>query len=291
MQAALNFATARADGTVPFLLNTHWTGTNPRKVMVEMHDARSIPSGASLNREGFTLSRIDCNVDYGNLDDVAGPWYDAVRTHVQKVTGASFVTLFGGPLLRFSNRDTHSKDSTVAAPARAVHADLAGAFDWNDIPGSPAADRAVREIQEKFGGRKFEDIEPKSWKIFNIWQMISSPPQDTPLAVCALDSVLPEDVLNGIGRFCPEDGPEPALPQSSEEADAPITFYRENASQRWYYVSNMQPGEAIIFRTLDPSDKGPLKGRVPHCAFDIEPMPANAVGRNSIEIRAITVFD
>jgi hypothetical protein len=286
MKAAMNFATPREDGTVPFLLNTHWTGTQPRPVMVDMHDARAVASELSFEREGFVLGKIDIDkVDFADPESLETHWYPAVEELIRKVTGASFVTLFAGPLLRYSNSESQSKASTVSAPARAVHSDLWATYDLSIVPNSPAPDRAVKELKERFG-----DESPKKWKIFNYWQMISPPPQDTPLAVCALNSVSPDDLLDGRGRYCPEDGPEPALPEPGDDVDAPITFFKESAAQRWYYVSNMQPGESLIFQTLDP-EAGPLKGRVPHCAFDIEPRPAGAVPRNSVEIRAIVAFD
>jgi len=286
MKAILNFVTPRNDGTVPFLLDTHWTGTHPRKVPVDMHDARDVASQLSLGREGFRVEKVNCEgVDYNDPVSMQTRWIPAVRDVIQRATGGSFVTLFGGPLVRFSNSSPRSGESTVSAPARAVHSDLWAEYGYADIPGSPVADIAAQELRERYG-----DTPPARWKIFNFWQMISPPPQDTPLAVCALDSVTADDLIVGRGRFCPEDGPPPPLPEPGEECNAPITFFRENPVHRWYYVSNMMPGEALLFQTLDP-EAGPLKGRVPHCAFDMEPRPANAVSRNSVEIRAFVAYD
>lgn len=286
MKATINYVTAHADGTVPFLLDTHWTGTEPQPVVVEMEDCRPTASQLSLDREGFALDRVICEkVNYDDPLSIEEHWLPAVTEMVRRVTGASFVTLFGGPLARFSNSDPRSLATPVSAPARAVHSDLWAEFNFDDIPASPRPEYAIRDIKMRYG-----DGRPARWKIFNIWQMISPPPQDNSLALCDIRSVTPDDIVIGRGRFVLPDEPRPPIPGPGDPGNASITFFRPSQAHRWCYFSNMLPNEAIVFQTLDPV-AGRLKGRVPHAAFDITPRLVNTRPRNSIEIRAIVAYD
>jgi hypothetical protein len=59
-------------------------------------------------------------------------------------------------------------------------------------------------------------------------------------------------------------------------------------AHRFYYFPRMQMDEAIVFKQLDPRP-----GRAyccPHTSFDDPGAPADAVGRRSIELRAVGVF-
>ena len=64
---------------------------------------------------------------------------------------------------------------------------------------------------------------------------------DWPLAVCDYTSIRPQD-LHEI---------DTVLPHRVNE----IYHLEHNQSQRWYYMSNQEPGEAILMKTFD-SDSG-----------------------------------
>ena len=120
---------------------------------------------------------------------------------------------------------------------------------------------------------------PKKWRVFNIWQQISPPPQDTPLAFCDVRSVKKEDILNGQGKHL--DRPDFTFG---------LTFYAHNPDHKWYYFPDMLPGEAIIFSSLDLNG-GEVLRQVPHNAFDLPELAPNFVPRNSVEVRVVAVFE
>ena len=287
MQTSMNFVTPGPDGTVRFVLDNSWTGTRQRPVTVELADLRPRAAEVSLEREGFVIDRIVSGVtDYRDPGQVESRWKPAVKETVLRVTGGAWATLFAGPLARFSERDPNAFSSAVSAPARAVHSDLHRTFGYEQFPQQPHAEAAHAEVLERYG-------EPlsKRWRIFNVWQMISPPPQDTALALCALDSVAAEDFVEGKGFFAePGVDAEALLARPNAEAQFDISFVRENPEQRWGYFSNMLPGEALIFSTFDPLGDE-RRARVPHGAFDVDAASPVAVPRNSIEIRALVVFD
>jgi hypothetical protein len=59
-------------------------------------------------------------------------------------------------------------------------------------------------------------------------------------------------------------------------------------AHRWFWFSDMQRDEALIFKTHD-SDPGRAHC-VPHVAFDHEACPPHAVPRASIEMRALALW-
>jgi hypothetical protein len=286
MRAQLNFVTPGADGTVRFALDHGWTGTRQRPVTVDLIDARPLAQSLSLDREGFVIDRTDSGVtDYRDMSQIEQRWMPAVKETILRATGASWAVLFAGPNIRFSERDPGAYSTQVSAPARAVHSDLHGQFRFEQLRVQPLAEAAWREIDERLEGR-----EPPRWRVFNLWQMISEPPQDVALALCALDSVAADDVVEAKGFFSePEMDVEALLRRTDAVPQFDLTFFKENPAQRWHCFPSMQPGETLIFSAFDPQADS-RKARVPHGAVDLPPAAGRTIPRNSIEIRAMVIY-
>jgi hypothetical protein len=273
MQTTINYVANRGDGVVPFVLDTNWSGAERVPTAIEITDARPIANTLSLDRQGFILERIVSGVtDYRDPSQLEALWLPAAADLVKTVTGALWATWWAHNV-RFSDRSALSRSTTVSAPARVVHSDLRPHFDPSKICEEPLSSAAAAEIHQRLGGRA-----PKRWRTFNVWQQISPPPQDTPLALCDSSTVAAEDLLNGQGT----DG----TPNSRIFG---LTLYQRSPRHRWYYFSNMLPGEAVVFSGLDPQ-AGPVYSQVPHIAFDLPDCPANCVPRNSIEVRVLAAF-
>lgn len=286
MHAHLNFATPGADGTVRFVLDHGWTGTRQRPVPVDLIDARPLSTSLSLDREGFVIETTDSGMtDYRDTSQLEQRWMPAIKETVLRATGGSWAVLFAGPNVRFSERDPAAFSTQVSAPARAVHSDLHGRFSFGQLRTQPLAEAAWREIEERLGGR-----EPPRWRVFNLWQMISEPPQDMALALCALDSIAVDDVIEAKGFFSePGMDVESLLQQSEAVPQFDLTFFRENPAQRWHYFPSMRPGETLIFSAYDPQADA-RRARVPHGAVDVAAIPGRMIARSSIEIRAMVIY-
>lgn len=279
MQALINYV-ANPELRVPFVFDTDWTGIAQLPVPVEITDARPLAGRLSLAAQGFVLDRLHTPpLDYLDAAQVGRHWIPAVRQLVQRLTGASQV-LPWAVNVRFSNRSVLSHHSKVAAPARHVHTDFAPGFAPTrqavfDAP-TLAALGVTRGTPPLIASR------PRSWRCFNVWQQITPPPQDTPLALCDASSVEAQDLVVGCGQF--DAGPE------NRGASVDLSLFRRNPRHRWYYFSEMQPGETLVFSGFDPS-RGPTYQMVPHIAFDHPHCPPDAPARNSIETRVLAVFD
>ncbi len=94
---------------------------------------------------------------------------------------------------------------------------------------------------------------------YNVWRVLSGPPQDVPLALCAFPHhPAIGDLLDCDAIFDP--------PGGAPEWGFENYVIQHNPAHRWYYYSDMTPSEAIVFKT---SESDPPRAQLmPHGAFD-----------------------
>jgi hypothetical protein len=202
--------------------------------------------------------------DFRDRDEVKQVYDPEIAALIRELTGASEAIVTGGGVLRFGERSPESGSLVNSYPARFVHVDVseptARAFAERTKPGVLA------------GGRRFAH--------YNVWRVLSAPPQDVPLALCEAASVSPEDLVAADAVF-----DAPGVPEWSFEG----LVVRHGPNHRWGYFSAMDRDEALVFKTFD-SD--PARARqVPHSAFDDPTCPPGVPPRASIEIRVAAFFD
>lgn len=279
MRASINYA-ANPEDLVPFVLDHDWSGIDREAAHVEITDARPLARQLSLDEHGFVIDRLQTPpIDYLDPAQVGRHWVPAVAQLVRRLTGAAQV-LPWGVNVRFSNSSSQSERTKVAAPARHVHCDFTAGFDPTRQILFDAPTFVARGIT---GGRHpLIERKPRSWRCFNVWQQISPPPSDTPLALCDARSVDARDLVLGRARY----DASPYNPAGSVD----LSLFRRNPRHRWYYFSSMEPGEALVFSGLDPA-RGPTCRMVPHIAFDDPDCPPGSPPRNSIEVRVLVVLE
>lgn len=76
----------------------------------------------------------------------------------------------------------------------------------------------------------------------SIWKPLRGPVQSWPLALCDLRTLSRDDVITFDEVY------STAVLQSQQ-----IVY---NSSQKWYYVSNQQPNEVIVFKSMDTAVRG-----------------------------------
>jgi hypothetical protein len=113
---------------------------------------------------------------------------------------------------------------------------------------------------------------------YNVWRVLSPPPQDVPLAICDARTVSGGELVLADAIF------------DSPGGDWSFEGYvvAHDPAHRWFWFPDMSPREAIIFKTHD-SHKGVARC-VPHVAFDDPDCPDDAKPRVSVEIRAIAYW-
>ena len=237
---------------------------------VAIHDARAFARPPSLDVEGIALHRHATKVtDFRDRDQVLGVYLPEIEQLVRELTGASYVFVIpGGGLVRFAERSPHFGTGMNTQPARFPHVD----FTHKSAPGIAV---------DGFGG-EVAPLKPGQRLVgYNIWRATTAPPQDVPLAVCDVRTIVRKDLVVADGVY---DEGDPATWWTSE-----AYLLRHSPAHRWIYFRDMRPDEALVFRAYD-SDPAEHPA-VPHSAFDDPSCPPGAPGRESIEARAYAVFD
>ncbi|MCC7461392.1 MAG: hypothetical protein IT480_02900 [Gammaproteobacteria bacterium] len=231
---------------------------------VEIDDARARSVPPSLEREGFAIVPHASAVrDFRDAQGVARSYVPEIRELLLQLSSADDVLVTGAGVLRFAESSPDSGRLNNSRPARFVHIDV--------------SDATARAFAERSAPRPMAQVH--RYAHYNVWRVLSLPPQDVPLALCdarsvSVDDCVPADAVFDVG----------AAPYWSFEG----LVIRFNTRQRWSYFSAMAPGEALVFKTCD-SDPGQPHS-LPHSAFDDPSCPAGAAARSSIEMRAIAYW-
>lgn len=229
----------------------------PHRVSIE--DARG--RGFSLEREGFEIvPHTSAVVDFHDPEEVRTVYAAEVAAMLEALTGTDHVVVTPGHALRFSDK-TPRPDLVNSMPAGFAHIDVSRA-SFHEFAAANLADHPERDAL--LTGR---------YAAYNIWRVLTQPPQDMPLTVCAAPSMADSDRVEGEARL---DGP------GIEEWRFGSSLIKANPAHRWYWFSGMTPEEALVFKAFD-SDPARVQG-CPHTAFR-NPDP-DALPRASIEIRA-----
>ena len=232
-----------------------------------IRDARSAAHAPSLEKEGFTLRPHRSAVgEFRDMDAVRAVYLPEVEKLMLEVTGARRVLMTPGAVLRFGERSKEFGSRVNTRPARFVHVDY--------TPHS--APSLLQPLLQSAG----IEIEPgQRYAGYNVWRVLSEPPQDIPLAVCDASSIAPDDLVSGDAVF-----DAPGQPEWGFEA----FLVRHNPAHRWHYYSDMNRDEVLIFKAYDTDAGRPV--RVPHVAFDDPSCPADVPTRASVEVRCFALY-
>jgi len=236
---------------------------DPRTVAIE--DARKRLKAPSLVDEGFELlAHSSAIVDFKDTEEVGRLHPKEIERLLLDVTGADHVAIPGPGVLRFGEGSKDAGKYFNSLPARFIHVDIsdatAGQFTQRSMPANIGR-----------GLRRFAH--------YNVWRVLSPPPQDIPLALCDARSVALADLVCADAVFDAKDKPEWSFEG---------WVVRHNQGHRWSYFSDMNRDEAIIFKTNDSDPAQPHC--VPHSAFDDPSCPKGVPPRASIEMRGIAYW-
>lgn len=230
-------------------------------VQMDIRDARGLEM--TLDGAGFTLRAHRSSVaDFTDRSAVDATYRPEVVGLVGALSGGDLVLVNNPGVLRFSERSAKSGTLDNSRPARFAHVDV------SDATAAAFAQRAAPH------GRRVS-----RFAHYNIWRVISDPPQDVPLAVCDARSVTPADLIAADAVFN-----APHQPEWSFEG----IVVAHHPAHRWHWYSDMTREEVLVFKTNDSDLQ--RAHCVPHVAFDNPGAGAQAAPRASIEMRAIAYW-
>jgi hypothetical protein len=225
-------------------------------------DARPIAQELSLEVQGFAKVRHTTAVrDFWDEAQTLALGHPEAAEIVRAATGASRVVVFDHTLRKRLDGTEDRTKGLPRQPVTRVHVD-------QTVKSGP---QRVRDVM----GDQAEDLLTRRAAIINVWRPIARPAVDWPLALGDARSIDPADLLPSELRFHHRTGE--------------IYGLAYNPGQRWYYVRDVQPEEAILIKCWD-SDEAVARF-APHTGFEDPTTPPGAPPRESIEFRTIAFFD
>ena len=233
-------------------------------------DARLAADRLSLDEYGFELrAHRSAFGDFYDEAAVRAHYYPEVERAVRHFAGAAAVIVFDHNV-RSSVRAARGEPG-VREPVDQAH------NDYTEQSGLERQ-RAVLASAER------TDLANRHFAFVNLWRPIVGPILDTPLALCDARSVARGDLVpTDIHHFGEEDLEEP-------RHTGHIYSLRHNPGHRWFFASEMQPGEALLLKCYDSRTDGRARF-TPHTGFRNPACPSEFIPRESIEARTLVVFD
>jgi len=238
-----------------------------RSYATRIHDARPVAARLSLDREGFALVKHrSAVIDFYDEAEVRGHFYAEAEALLKEVTGAQSVHVFDH-IVRRRAADRPPLDSGRPSgsgprgPVGRVH---------NDFTATSARTRLRVEL-----GNEADELLSRHFAIVNVWRSIKGPVIDAPLAVCDASSIAADDLV--------------ASDLIYRERTGEVYQVVHSDAHRWFYVSALQPDEALLLKGYDSAKDGRARF-APHSAFEDPNTPSGAPPRESIEVRAFVFY-
>lgn len=259
--ASMCFYKAPADGSPPHNYVEKQSEGVPQRNYgedwqeVRIDDLRGQEQKFTLDNNAFAvLSNVSSEEhDFKDDEKIRKIYYPEVeKLLLSELPGAHKVFLFDHTIRR-------SDPDAPRAPVQRVHID--------QTPES-AAQRVRYHLPEEA-----EKLLQGRYRIVNVWRPLNGPVMAHPLAVSDSATVRDEDLIPVEHRYPNRKGQTAAV--------------RFNPGQRWYYWSGMKNDERLFLKCFDSDESVGQWGRVPHSAFKDPRTPEGAVGRESIEVRAL----
>ncbi|KAF3808652.1 Aspirochlorine biosynthesis protein N [Colletotrichum gloeosporioides] len=270
---------------------TSFSRTERRRSVTNIRDAGADTFGTDVS--GFAVYHAPAaEKAFTDEKAVREGYYAEVEALLRaKLPGVKKVVIFDHTVRR---RDK----SSPRQPVQQVHVDQT----------PRAAEVRVRRHVED--AAEAEELLKGRYQIINVWRPIGHPATDFPLAVIDWRTTVPEDLV-AVDLLYPKrtDGddddrgkevlPDETLAKSIDGYEVKGETYAiaPNDNHKLYYMKDMTPDEAMFIKCFDsrsqglPGGRHGLAGLTPHTAFEDPATPADAKGRQSIEVRCLVFYD
>lgn len=238
--------------------------------VVAIRDARPIASRLDLDASGFEFhSHPSAFNDFYDERTVRQRYYPEVAEALKVFTGARDAVVF---------------DHNVRSAVRAARGELGVRVPVDQAHNDYTLHSGPKRKGEILDEAGRADLAERHFAFVNLWRPIVGPVHDNPLAVCDARSVAPADLVPTDIHHYGEGDLE--TPRHSGQ----IYSLRHNPAHRWFYASAMQPHEVLLLKGYDSRADG-RACFMPHTGFRNPDCPSDFVPRESIEARALVVFE
>lgn len=259
-----------------------------------MHNIRGHEHEFGTDISGFAVYNSPAREKKFTSDAaVRSAYYAEVESLLRsKLPGVKKVVIFDHTIRRRT-------EGSPRQPVQQVHVDQ-----------SPGA--AEARVRRHLPADEADELLKGRYQIINVWRPIDNPASDFPLAVIDWRSTVPEDFIavdllyprrDSLDADDDDRGKErladPSTATSTEgyEVKGETLSVAPSERHRFYYVKDMTPDEVMLLKCFDSRGEGMEKGvkglalRTPHTAFVDPQTPADAPGRQSIEVRCLIFYE
>lgn len=257
-----------------------------------VEDIRGNESSFSTDKSGFAVYNHPAQ-ETQFTDDAAvrSGYYPEVESLVkEKLPGVKKVVIFDHTIRR-------REKASPRQPVQQVHVD--------QTPGA-AETRVRRHVDEE----EAEELLKGRYQIINVWRPIQNPASDFPLAIIDWRTTSPSDFVK-VDLLYPkrqdaheddDDRGKEALPDSTSmssttgyEVKGETFGVSPSDKHKFYYMKDMRPEEVMFIKCFDSRSQWFGQQGVAHCtphtAFVDPQTPAEAPGRQSIEVRCLVFYE
>ncbi|KAI0544549.1 hypothetical protein F4679DRAFT_564553 [Xylaria curta] len=157
-------------------------------------------------------------------------------------------------------------------PARYAHVDQSG--------------KGARTLLSENLPNEAEKLSKTRWGTVNLWRPIQTIRRD-PLCFCDGRTISDEDLVP-VDAVPPPKGTSSFYESISKGDGFQTLEIRANPNHKWYYLAQMQPDEALIFKCYD--SKNTSNSRCCHASFKL-PGTTNDAPRESMEMRFFVFYE
>lgn len=229
---------------------------------VTIHDGRPVADRFGLETDGFCFLRSETAVtDFTDRDQVEKIYYPELEKLLLEQTGAEKVVIFdhtiriGDPAKREALK--------VRDPVRNAH---------NDFTDRSAPQR----VRDLLPPDEAEARLSRHYTSINVWRPLIGPVKIDPIAICAWDSIGPDDMIVSERVY--------------KDRVGGILNLSYNPNQRWTYFPDMEREEVILLKCFDSERDGRARWTA-HAAFEDPNGPDPSLpARESIEVRTLIFY-
>lgn len=231
-------------------------------VPTTIHDIRGRESEFTLDRDAFQVIQnvpISSETSFSDDDSIKKNYYPEVeKLLLESIPGSNRIHIFDHTIRR----------ADPDAPRKAV----------NRVHIDQVAASSKKRVQRYYEGEEAEALLKGRYRIVNVWRPLNKTAVESqPLAFASSITVEDADVVPVEHRY-----PDGYLGHTAG--------IKHNPGQKWHYLSGMTGNERLLLECFDSESLKPgsgIGGRVPHTAFVDPRTREDAVGRESIEVRAL----
>ncbi|KAI1813345.1 hypothetical protein GGS20DRAFT_599346 [Poronia punctata] len=256
---------------------------------IKVTDLRGREADFKIHANAFEVCRWKPSTDSLEDDEIKKIVFPEAEEFIKKVTGATRVHCFSH-LIRQSTFEQNlealkqleairGKDNISdnegfgkTVPARYAHVDQSG--------------KGARSLLSDHLPEEAEKLTRTRWGTVNLWRPLVRVQRD-PLGFCDGRTLSEEDLVP-IDTVPPPKGTS-SFYEAISRGDGFQTYeIRYNPRHEWYYLSEMEPEEALIFKCYDTKDSS--RSRCCHSSFRNPEYP-DAPPRESMEMRFFVFYE